>query len=381
MKKILSLLIIAIIFFPLARAVSQYRELCFSPFDLELMRESYGRSQYVRKDPAGWLPDEFLYAYAGWYYVNGGSPIIVNPENPPLGKYIVGISISLFNHDKIPGFIFGFLSLFSLFLLCRLFLKENWLALLPLAIFAWGKLFQEQLIHLPLFETFALTFLNLAFYFFLRGLEKDAYFWLSSFFLGALWATKPWMLTIPLMAAWPIYLLLVERKFIKLAHWLISLPMAVVVLLWSYLRLAVEGWGPYKILSVQKWIFWYHRSKLIKFGSVWPFIYLRRWHVWWGDQPIMPVSQWNIFWPIFITLALIFSILVLAKTFGLKKKWLAKFKFDKKITVLCLWVVFYLTFLSFGDITSRYLFYLLPYCYLLGVYFLIGLWQTKFLSK
>jgi len=161
--------------------------------------------------------------------------------------------------------------------------------------------------------------------------------------------------------------------------------MALGVLLFSYLKLFLENWGFYKILSIQKWILWYHQSRLIKFGTVWPFIFLKRWYVWWGDKPYLPVGQWNIFWPVFTTLALIFSILVLLKTFGFKKRWFKNFKFDQKITVLCLWVVFYLGFLSIGNVNSRYVFYLLPFCYLLGIYFLERIWgllvAKKFLSK
>lgn len=384
-KKVLFFLFLLLTIFPVGHLVWQKWDYYLSPFDLELMKASYERSQYVKEAPEGWLPDEFLFAYAGWDYASGGNPILINPENPPLGKYIIGASIKIFNNEKIPSLVFGFLSLFSFFLLSRLFFKKNWLALLPVALFSWERLFQEQLLYLPLFELFALAFLNFAFYFFIRAEKDSRYFLASSFFLGALWSTKPWMLTIPLLASWVAYFLLIKKKFLVLISWLISLPAAVLVLLLSYLKLFFEGWGVYKVLSVQKWIFWYHQSKLIKFGSVWPFIYLKRWYVWWGDKPYLPIVQWNFFWPVFTSLALIFSALIILRSFGFLKKVAKPFQFDPKVVVLCLWVVFYLGFLSFGNITSRYLFYLLPYTYLLGVYFLkkIGeLFGTKkFLNK
>lgn len=367
-KKLLILMIALLIFSPFLRVVYKNRSKYATPFDLQLMKMFYESSVYVKEKGGAWIADELLFAYTSWYYINGGSPILVNPENPPLGKYIVGLSIKLFNNEKFPSLVFGFLSLFSFFLLCRLFLKSNLLALLPVAFFSWERLTWEQLIFLPLFETFALTFLCFSFYFFIKAQDKKGYFLLSNFFLGALWATRPWMATVPLIMALVVYLLLVQKNLKQSLLWLITTPMAPVVLLLSYSKLFLEGWSPYKVLSVQKWILWYHQSRLIKIGTVWPLIYLNRWYVWWGDKPYLRMVQWNIFWPIITTVALIFSILVLLKTFGLKIKWFKNFKFDKKITVLCLWVIFYLAFLSIGNINSRYLFYLLPFCYLLGVY-------------
>ncbi len=363
--------------FPIGRVIWQKWDYYLSPFDLESAQILYGISQYVKEEGASWIADEILFSYAGWYYLKGGSPILVNPENPPLGKYIIGVFIELFNNEKLPSLIFGFLSLLSLFLLFRLFLKKTWLALIPVAIFTWGRLFQEQLIFVPQFETFALTFLNLAFYFFIKGQKNNKHFLLSSLFLGFLWATRPWMATIPLIGCWLIYLFFFKKKLNKLLSWLISLPTAVIALLLTYSKLFLENWSVYRVLSVQKWILWYHRSRLIKFGTVWPLIYLNRWYVWWGDKPYLPMVQWNIFWPIFTSLALIFSVLVILKMLGLKKKWLKRLELDERITILCLWIIFYIAFLSIGNISSRYVFYLLPYCYFLGVCFLVYLWQTK----
>jgi len=212
--------------------------------------------------------------------------------------------------------------------------------------------------------------LNFFIYFLIKVGKDNRYFLVNNLFLGALWTTRPWMATVPLMLSVLIYFFLL-KDFKKIFYWLISLPVAVLVLLIVYARLLAEGWSIYKVLSIQKWILWYHQSRLINFGTVGPFIYLDRWYVWWGDKPYLPIVQWSIFWPIFTTLALIFSFLVFLKIAGLAKNKLKNFEFDKKITFLSLWVIFYLGFLSIGNINSRYVFYLLPYCYLLGVYFII----------
>lgn len=375
MKKILAFLLLLLILFPLARIVGQNWDYYWSPFKPEEAKNAYEISQYVREENVSWIPDELHFLYASWYYLEGGNPILVNPDYPPLGKYFVAFSIKFLNNEKMPTLFFAFLSLFSFFLLAKTFLRENWLALLPVVLLAWERLFQEQLKYLPLFEIFAFALLNLALYFFIKAEKENLYFAVASLFLGILWAIKPWMLTIPLIASWAVYLIL-ERRFKKLIFWLVSLPIAVAVLLFSYLKLLLEGWSFYKVLSVQKWILWYHRSKLIKLGSVWPFLYLKRWYVWWGEKPYLAVDQWNIFWPIFTTLALIFSILVLLKMLGFEKGWIKRFNFNRRISLVALWVIFDLMFLSVGNINVRYVFYLLPFCYLLGIYFLTIPWHN-----
>jgi hypothetical protein len=368
LKKVFLPLIFFLAFIPFLKTIYDHWPSYIAPFDPKLMESYYQDSIYGRGEGGARIADELLFSYAAWNYINGGNPILLNPENPPLGKYLVGLSIKLFNNDKIFTLIFSFLSMYSIFLLGRIFLKNNWLALIPVVLFSWEQLAREQLIYAPLFEVFALTFLCLSLCFFIKALENNKYFWLSSFFIGTLWAVRPWMATVPLLASFAVYLFLVEKKLAKIISWFISLPLAATTLLLSYFKLLSEGWSLYKVLSVQKWILWYHQSRLIKFGTVWTLIYFNRWYVWWGDQPFLRMVQWNIFWPVFTTLALICSVLVFLKVFGLCQRRLKNLKVDKKITVLCLWVIFYLAFLSIGNINSRYLFYLLPYNYFLGIY-------------
>jgi hypothetical protein len=217
----------------------------------------------------------------------------------------------------------------------------------------------EQLIYIPLFEIFGLPFLLLSFYFFIKGQQRESFFWVSSFFLGVLWGIKPWMLTTPLVASWLTYLLW-QRDFVKLVKWLVSLSVAFLVIIFSYARLLLDGWSFYRVLSIQKWIMWYHQSKITEFGMIWPFIYLKRWYVWWGDKTFLLVDQWNFWWPIMTSLTLILSGLIFSR----------RWKNNSMVTIVCLWVVFDLVLLSFGTINVRYLFYLLPFIYLLGSYFI-----------
>jgi len=184
-------------------------------------------------------------------------------------------------------------------------------------------------------------------------------------FLGALWSSRPWMATIPLLLTFIIYLLLFRKNLRSIIYWSISLITGIMVLLLSYHSLFLQGESLYKVLSVQKWILWYHQSRLINIGTVWPYIYFDQWYIWWGDNPIQKIEQWTLIWPIFTTLAIIASFILVLNKFLPRNK--IKIELETNNLVIGLWVILYLGFLSIGNISSRYVFYLFPFCYILGV--------------
>ena len=336
------------------------------PFSYQWHEKLYHTSQYIREERPAWIADELLYAYAGGYYAKGGNPTLVNPEHPPLAKYLIGTTIKWFNNAKVIGLVFGVFSLGSFYLLSKEIFGKTHLALIPVIFFGWEKVFRQQLLYVPLLESFYLTFLLLALYFFIKAQKNSRWYWASSIFLGSLWATRPWMASLPLVMAWLAYLLFFKKKLRDFFHWGLSLVVALAVLLASYLKLFFDGWSLYKVLSVQKWILWYHQGHFHHLFTVWPFIYLKRWYVWYGDRAWVEVDQWNPLWPVFVTLALVFSLLVTAKSAGLFKKRLKWLNSSDKTLVLSLWFCLYLGFLSVSNANIRYIYYLLPTAYLLG---------------
>jgi len=382
MRNKLVLIFIFLTFLPAFITFFQERSRYLKPVDLEFVKYIYPLSQYVKKgEEAAWIPDETLFTYAGWYYINGGNPTLVNPENPPLGKYFIGISLKLFNNPSAFNFVFGLGSLISLLLLTKYLFNNSIWGIIPIMLFSWGKLYREQLTNVPLFETIALTFLTLSIYFFIKGQNNYYFFFLSSLFLGLLWGIRPWMATAPLIIGFLIYLLFISRKLKNAIIWFTSLSLSVLVLLAVYSKLLFLGWSIYKVLSVQKWILWYHQSRLINVGTVWPFLYLNRWYIWWGNSGYTSVEQWSYLWPIFTTLSLLFILFIFISKFKKNSKLISG---GGEIDILALWILFYLLFLSIGNINSRYIFYLIPYLYISGLYFikitLKGLLEKKQIS-
>src|SRR5258708_23471717 len=82
-----------------------------------ILRQTYLDSQYVNKHPKGWIPDEAVNAYAGGAYIQGVSPILIAPDTPPLGRYLIGLSAIIFNNENIIILFFACGSLIMLYLL------------------------------------------------------------------------------------------------------------------------------------------------------------------------------------------------------------------------------------------------------------------------
>src|SRR3989338_11667650 len=66
-------------------------------YDYDFLENSYLHSQYVQEINPSWIPDEGVYSYAAGNYLQGGNPVLVDPSQPPLGKYFIGLSIILFS--------------------------------------------------------------------------------------------------------------------------------------------------------------------------------------------------------------------------------------------------------------------------------------------
>jgi len=111
-------------------------------------------------------------------------------------------------------------------------------------------------------------------------------------------------------------------------------------------------------LGFQKWIFLYQQSKLIYPFSVWRLLFLNQWQTWWGEQRLMQSAEWQVTWPIFTGLLFVSLALVVTR----------KIKSIPLYMLFVLWCTIYLSFLSFGIVSSRFLFPVLPIMYIVGIY-------------
>lgn len=84
------------------------RQVFVRTFDSEYYGKIYSESRYVRgpKSIRG-IGDDGLYAFAGYYYLfQGGDVSSVNFEHPPLGKYLIGVSIFLTGNERSINIVY-----------------------------------------------------------------------------------------------------------------------------------------------------------------------------------------------------------------------------------------------------------------------------------
>lgn len=319
----------------------------------------FNQSQYRMKNPKSIILDNVVYSHAGNRYIQGDNPTYINPETPPLGKYIIGSSIVLFNNENIFNLFFCVAALITFYVLSLQILKEALVSLIPVLLLSFEKLFQSQVLDTPLLDIIQLTFLFLAFIFLNIGLKKKNSlipFSVASVFLGFFISTKFFATGVIVCLAFVLSVFIVKKNKIK--NLLPAFLIVPIVLIISYFKLFTLGYSLREILGVQKWVFLYNSGHLdMPPFVVWDLLLFNRWHTWWADRQVISDSLWSMIWPIFTILTFI-TIVLYSRNF-----------FKKKSLVIpsIAWVVLYSIFLSFGHATSRYLLILLPFLFLISV--------------
>ena len=369
-QKVIQIILFLIILFNFSSTVWQHKDKYFVANywqNFPSLEKTFLNSQYVNKHPVGWIVDETAFSYAGGKLIQGTSPVLVVPDAPPLGKYIIGLSAAIFNNDSIFILLSGILSLILLYFLSFQIFSNKTIALLPSLLISFEPIFKNQLIYAPLMDIFQLVFILCIFIFFNKGnISKRSllYFSLANLFLGFFIATKFFITGLTIIAAWYLVLLLNKNKK-GIFNLTITIPISVFVLLLSYARVFAFGYTINKFLGIQKWVFLYHKSFLILPFSVWPLLLLNKWYVWFGNKPVITDGQWSLTWPIITVLSIVTIVLYLLK----------KIPTNRSLEILMSWFAFYMLFLSFGEIFSRYFVILIPVLYIISLYGLISIYK------
>ncbi len=335
----------------------------------EYLKKTYYSSQYVNKNKPNIMPDQAFEAFLGGAFAKGENPIMFVHEHPPLGRYILGFSILLFNNSTTILIPLMFFSTLGVFLISKLIIQNNFLSLIPLAVFVNEPLFISKLEIAPLIEPIQLTFIIFSLYFFIKGaIEKKytRYFILSSIMLGFVISIRFFILGGALAFAMVLYFLFKKKINKRFVIFLFSLPLSMIVLVASYTKTIQDGYSIFQVFGIQKYIFFYHKSKLSSFFSFWDLIMFNKWHTWWGDKRILSDSQWVLFWPISMVLTFLHAFLFLIK----------KIKLTDPEKIVLLWIFVYSALLSIGYSTTRYFLPLTPFLYIMAISFSIKIYRV-----
>lgn len=328
------------------------------PHDPKYWEDRYLRSQWVQNPPIEAIGDDGLYTYVAWENIHGKDPTLVNPETPPVGKYLLGFTLLIFHNQHIFGLLTGIFALVAFFLFNKMLFKNTLYAFIPVFLFSLEPLFFTQL-RAPFFDLLQLGFLLSTFLFFL----KKRYI-LSGVFFGLTIATKgTHTIFLVLAATLLIFLFTKERKEIVRASLLIFIGITAAFLI-SYVQFFLLGNSFIDFLKVQKFIFaFYATGAKAVLGSGIAMFVTGRWQTWWGE--ILHVDEWQITWPILLL------------GFGASSFRAIQKEVSDEVFLVLIWSALYLGLLFVAPSYPRYLLLLIPFLYNLLVWFFLSFKGTK----
>jgi predicted membrane-bound dolichyl-phosphate-mannose-protein mannosyltransferase len=351
MRKKLFIALIILFALQLLFRMYSYRDVYLQKFNAAYWKQRYLHSQWVVPNSKESIGDDGLYTYVAWEYVHGKDPSLLNAEIPPFAKYILGFFELVFQNQNDFALFSGLLVLTSFFWLNKLIFKDNLLSLLPVTLLSVDPLFFTQL-RAPFLDLFYLAMILLTFIFTL----KDK-FWLATIFLGLATATKSSTTTFLLLTMAIVAYQLYMKHYQELKKFLIFLPLAIITFLATYLRYFLLGHNLHQFLGVQKYVLaFYAGGAKGNPAAVWQILLIGKWPNWFG--PVQNVAEWNLLWPLSLFCVIYYLYLVLPK----RKQY--------KSSLLAIWIVLYLLFLTVIPTWPRYLLLALPFMYNLTIWVL-----------
>lgn len=307
-------------------------------------------SEKLKKVPMG---DDELYTYAGWKYVQGHDPTLLNAEIPPYGKYLIGLSIMIFQNHNIFALLTGIFALIGFYVMNTQVFQNKKVAIIPVALFSLEPLFYKQL-SMPLLDLLYLGLLFFTLYFFLKKLYIP-----SAIFLGLMAATKASIATFGLVIFVCLFTLLLQKQWKQLRHYLFSLVFAVGTFMLTYLQFFLLGNTVKDLLGVQKWIVNFYASGAKgSLSAPWEMVATGKFQNWMNNQYTI-VSEWHFGW----FLLAIGSIII----FG----YIVQNQSKARVLLIGLWFIVYMLFLSFIPLWPRYFLLVLPFMYNLSIWFIV----------
>ncbi|OGY22002.1 MAG: hypothetical protein A3A65_03085 [Candidatus Chisholmbacteria bacterium RIFCSPLOWO2_01_FULL_49_14] len=326
--------------------------------DFGALKEAWLHSQYNLNQGYefyGNMGDEDLRTYAALEYLKGQDPSRINFEDPPLVKYLFGISYAVFANILVLQFLFASGILVCTYLIGRAICLGSRLALLPLLLLSFDKLFvqKSQTVNLDLPQLF---FVLIA----LLVLMKKKYTQRSFVFLGisigAAMASKVMFTGLILLLFVLAVLYLRKIPHLKKAASLVVL-VGLGVYIFSY-SVFFFSHPVMDFVTLHLSIAGFYRSYVPEYPwfEIWRILFLGRWRTWFATPPIQPVEEHWLVWPVsaLLTFSLLFTQRRLRRLSLVPEQ------------ILLAWLVVYLGFQSIHVVFPRYLLLALPLFYILA---------------
>ncbi len=301
-NKIIWFGILVLIIYYLSAFIISRKSYFLKKFDPEYFGQLYTNSQYVIGDRSiGGIGDDGLYAFAGYYYFfQKGDVSSVNFEHPPLGKYLIGLSIYLFQNENVINLVYYFLLMITTYFLALKLTKNKIISILSVFILSINPLLLDHLIRSQLDLPFTLFFI-LAFYTFLCSLDNHKLIFISSFFWGLAFATRFFPALIPIELFFLYFTVRYERKMFK--SYLISLLIIPLIYVVTHISFFIYHPSLKEFIRHKIWMLSWYRGSPVLFGNFWRNIFTGEYIDPAGK--LVANEHWNLRLPVIITLSLI----------------------------------------------------------------------------
>lgn len=358
-----------LIFFNFILPIISQREKFAAFYDPLYWQKRYEQSQWAKGLEAKVaMGDPELYSYAGWRQVQGDDPANINAEQPPLGKYLIGLSILLFENQYWVSVIFGAVILWLVFLISRQFLPDNLWPILPVFIFSFEKLFQDDLtdsmLDLPMTLFFLAAIYLLTKFWDKKGKKERIFLILGVISLTAVSLTKMYLAGFFLTAVIAIYhLAFFQKNKRKVFHFFLFLIAFPIFYSLTYVVYFLKGHNLADFKYLHFWIRHFARVQVPNYpkGEIFKILFLGRWQTWWGESAVVKVLQWRIFWP----LALILTVWAFFDWFKRREYGIGLLVFSSLAFIMMYF---------FGVPYPRYLLPILPGIYIVATYQVFMIW-------
>jgi predicted membrane-bound dolichyl-phosphate-mannose-protein mannosyltransferase len=360
-NKLIFYILTALIIFSFSLSVFRNISHYTTPLNMNALKNLYENSQYAElpENRKKIMQDEDLYAYAGWHYLTTGKLDRVNIEHPPLGKYLIGLSVLIFNNQNIGQIFWGVLAITLLYFLSKKYLRSPSLNLVVVLLLTQEKLFKEQITH-SLLDIILLVFLLMFLLLLTNKKQADKKAIPQGIVLGTIASIKYPSIAAVIFAVWLVFKFINKKNLQQLIKNTVVLTVtAGTVFLLTYIPFFIKNPNPLNFIRLQEKALRIHLSYVPEYPKfqVFNVLLFDRWLSWWGEKDFIETGYWNIFWPI-ATIVFLASLIK-----------------PKKLLPIKLCSLFYLLFLSSRLFFPRYLFLLLPFLYLNLCYTLQGIYK------
>lgn len=277
------------------------REVFRRPYDHSFFSRIYSNSPYVQGQKATeGIGDDGLYAFSGYYYLMGGDITQVNFENPPLGKYLIGLSILFLGNQNAINIFYAVAIMSVSYLLTLQVTNQRLLASLAILLMIIDPFFQSQILY-SLLDLPLTTFFLWGLYFYLLATKRQApFFLLASFFFGLAISAKFFPVFLMIQALLIIHIWRNHRSRIMI--FLLSLTLIPVVYTTSHFNYFNTQHNLWEFLRYQKWILSWRMGNPIMPGNILTSLLIGRYRDWWGKGEWLSYQEWS---PIIMILTIV----------------------------------------------------------------------------